>query len=212
MSRPPRTRRQAQAEARREQLLAVALDVFAERGVRGSSIRDIAHAAGITEGLIYHYFPSKSALVQAVIHRFAFADEVTSLIGEMKGIPAREAFYRLAWRYFELLSRNRTFVTMLFAEVPRDPEVARAFAEVVFRGFQAVRQFAEKRIAAGEVRPHDVTIALRLVHGSILWFFLMYEKLSPPLPPIDPETFVRGAVDLVMDGIALSPGREEAGR
>jgi hypothetical protein len=41
---------------------------------------------------------------------------------------------------------------------------------------------------------------------SLLWFGLMQEKLSPPLPPVDEEQFVRGVVDVVMTGIAAAPG------
>jgi AcrR family transcriptional regulator len=198
---PPRTRRQAQADARREQLLAVALEQFSQKGVRGSTIRDIAQAAGITEGLIYHYFSSKLALLQAVMERHSPAQEIAALLPELRGVPAREAFTRLGRRFLEILTRNREFITMLHAEVHRDPAIAKVLAQTVTPVFQAGRLFVQERIAAGELRPHDPAVSLRLFHGSLFWFFLMQPKLSPPLPPMDAETFVRGAVDIIMEGI-----------
>src|SRR5215212_2570928 len=64
--RPP-TARQLQAAARREQILETALGLFAERGFDGTSTRQIATEAGIAEGLIFHYFPTKASLLTAIL-------------------------------------------------------------------------------------------------------------------------------------------------
>src|SRR5579871_543324 len=50
------TRRTQQAEERREQLIDTALRVFAEKGWDATSIPDLARAAGVAQGLMYHYF------------------------------------------------------------------------------------------------------------------------------------------------------------
>src|SRR5437870_3129691 len=98
-----RTQRQQQAAARREQLLAVALDQFAEKGARGSTVREIAQAAGITEGLIYHYFPSKMALLQAVVERYSLEREVVGMVSAVAHLPVREALVELALQFYRLL-------------------------------------------------------------------------------------------------------------
>jgi AcrR family transcriptional regulator len=169
----------------------VALDLFAEKGVPGTSIRDIAQAAGITEGLIYHYFPSKSALLQAVIKRYDFLEDVMSVGAQMEQAPAREAIIQVCLRFMQILTRNRKYVTMTNTEAHRDPEVARLLGEHVLPGLQWGQEFMESRIATGELRPHDAAVSVRLIHHCLVWFALMQEKLSPPLPAIDPETFVR---------------------
>ena len=64
--RPP-TARQLQAEARREQILETALKLFAAQGFDGTSTRQIAKEAGIAEGLIFHYFPTKGSLLTAIL-------------------------------------------------------------------------------------------------------------------------------------------------
>ncbi len=197
------TRRQEQAAARREQLLAVALDLFAERGVRGTAVRDIAQAAGITEGLIYHYFPSKSALLQAVMERYDCLPEMTEIAPVLAGVPVREALVQMGTRFLDLVARNQKYVTMIHTEAQRDAEVAQALSAFCGRGLDWAREFLESRIAAGEVRPHDAAITIRLLHHSLLWFQLMEQTLSPPL---DGESFVRGAVDVVLTGIAASNG------
>ena len=61
------SRRQRQADARREQLLDLALDLFAKQGFEATSTQQIAKAAGVTQGLVFHYFGSKEGLLSAVL-------------------------------------------------------------------------------------------------------------------------------------------------
>jgi AcrR family transcriptional regulator len=53
--------------ARREEILAAALEVFAERGYRGASFDAVAERAGLTRQGVLHYFPSKTRLLMAVL-------------------------------------------------------------------------------------------------------------------------------------------------
>ena len=55
------------ATARREQILAVALDVFATNGFHGASMNDVADAAGVTKPVLYQHFDSKRELYQALL-------------------------------------------------------------------------------------------------------------------------------------------------
>ncbi|MET9830814.1 TetR/AcrR family transcriptional regulator [Streptomyces sp. NPDC006385] len=56
------------ASARREEILQAALDVFAERGFRGTSIDAVAERAGLTRQGVLHYFPSKKQLLLEVLN------------------------------------------------------------------------------------------------------------------------------------------------
>lgn len=62
------TRRRLDPAARREQILAAATEYFAEVGFDGPT-RDLARRAGVTQALLYRYFPSKQALAEAVFER-----------------------------------------------------------------------------------------------------------------------------------------------
>ena len=55
------------ATARREQLLEVALEVFARAGYHGTSMNDVAEAAGVTKPVLYQHFESKRELYQALL-------------------------------------------------------------------------------------------------------------------------------------------------
>ena len=59
-----------QPATRREELLELAAAMFAERGLRATTVRDIADAAGILSGSLYHHFSSKEEMVDEVLRSF----------------------------------------------------------------------------------------------------------------------------------------------
>ena len=70
---PDHRPRRLSAEQRREQLLDAALDAAAGRDLATVSVQELAAAAGVSEGLLYHYFPTKQALAVAAVRRAADA-------------------------------------------------------------------------------------------------------------------------------------------
>jgi TetR/AcrR family transcriptional regulator, cholesterol catabolism regulator len=59
-----------QANSRRDELLELAAQMFAERGLRATTVRDIADGAGILSGSLYHHFASKEEMVDDVMRGF----------------------------------------------------------------------------------------------------------------------------------------------
>jgi AcrR family transcriptional regulator len=57
-------------ESRRDELLAIAARLFAEKGFRNTTVRDIADAAGILSGSLYHHFDSKESMVDEILSTF----------------------------------------------------------------------------------------------------------------------------------------------
>ena len=62
-----RMKRRQKALARREQIVEAAVRLFAQHGFDGTSTRQIAQEVNITEGLIFHYFPTKADLLASVL-------------------------------------------------------------------------------------------------------------------------------------------------
>ena len=60
----------SQSGTRRDQLLAIAGGLFAERGFKNTTVRDIADAAGILSGSLYHHFDSKESIVDELLSTF----------------------------------------------------------------------------------------------------------------------------------------------
>jgi len=64
------TRPTPQPATRRDELLELAAAMFAERGLRATTVRDIADSAGILSGSLYHHFSSKEEMVDEVLRTF----------------------------------------------------------------------------------------------------------------------------------------------
>jgi len=71
---------------RREELLAIAASLFATKGFRRTTVRDIADAAGILSGSLYHHFDSKESMVDEILQTFQ-----TELFGRYDEILASDA-------------------------------------------------------------------------------------------------------------------------
>jgi TetR/AcrR family transcriptional regulator, cholesterol catabolism regulator len=72
--------------SRRRELLAIAARLFAEKGFRNTTVRDIADAAGILSGSLYHHFDSKESMVDEILSTFQ-----TELFGQYDEILASDA-------------------------------------------------------------------------------------------------------------------------
>ncbi|MFI9200692.1 TetR/AcrR family transcriptional regulator [Streptomyces sp. NPDC053048] len=99
-------RRRMSVEERREQLIAVALDLFSHRPPDTVSIDDIAVAAGISRPLVYHYFTCKKSLYEAALRRAA--DELVTLLAEPPEGPPAARLSRVLRRFFDFVEAHGT--------------------------------------------------------------------------------------------------------
>ncbi|MBO3723496.1 TetR/AcrR family transcriptional regulator [Actinomyces bowdenii] len=97
-SQAPEQRRRLSPEQRREEIMAVGLEIFATGSLTQISVNEIAKRAGVSRALFYHYFPSKIDLARAIVaheisqvHRIAGAESieevVTAYITYVQGRP-----------------------------------------------------------------------------------------------------------------------------
>jgi AcrR family transcriptional regulator len=97
-------RRRMGVEERREQLIAVALDLFSHRSPEDVSIDEIAEAAGISRPLVYHYFPGKQQLYEAALRRAA--DELAARFVEPREGPLGARLLRVMERFFDFVDEH----------------------------------------------------------------------------------------------------------
>jgi AcrR family transcriptional regulator len=115
-------------ERRREQILDAANGLIAERGYEEISIEDIARAAGVTRGLVHHYFGGRKAVFLALLERLGTIRE-----DELRPPVGRTARARLAdsvSRWLDWTKANRTIYlgTIAPGDDIADPEIRRAVA------------------------------------------------------------------------------------
>ena len=129
------------ATARREQLLEVALEVFARNGYHDTSMNDIADAAGVTKPVLYQHFDSKRDLYQALLDE-AGARLLTAIFsGAGEAADGRELTERGFRAYFRWVAEDHDAFMLLYSGgTRRDDEFARAVRRVTAGAAAAVAQ------------------------------------------------------------------------
>jgi len=155
------------AEERREALLDAALEVFAARGYHGSSIDDIAQAAGVSKALIYEHFESKKDLHASLLEtqseelfvRLASA-AATAEPGEVRLRAGVDAF-------LTFVEERREGWRVLFRDAA-DPDLARVLEELQAQATAAVAGLiAAEPAARGDARDQRVTMLAQLLSGAV---------------------------------------------
>lgn len=124
MATPPK-RNRLPVDERRQQLLELATELFAERTYEEISVDEIAQAAGISKGLLYHYFPGKRAFyVAAVRHAARQLLDETDVEVTAGGPPNVDAMRQGVERYLAFVERSSTaYAFLLRGGMAADPEV-----------------------------------------------------------------------------------------
>ena len=192
-------RRSEQAEWRRERLLDAALQVFAEKGTDGASVKDIAEAAGVTQGLLYHYFEGKDALVETLLRERGFLEQLRELLATSAGRPAAVMLPELVREYRGVLAENTGLVS-LFYSASTNRHVRAAMLEFVAEGQRLLTEYLDARVAAGELRAHNT----RLFAQTLLAAVATNQYMGADT---DPEQIV----DLFLNGATArsNPGARE---
>jgi AcrR family transcriptional regulator len=148
------------ASARREQLLAIGLEVFARQGFHGTSMNDVADAAGVTKPVLYQHFASKRELYLALLEEVGrqLLDAIAKATGgALDGKAQTEAGFAA---YFQWVADDHAAFLLLFGSGERRDE---EFAEAVRLVEEAIAEAIEPLIAADIDAAHRRTLAHALV-------------------------------------------------
>jgi TetR/AcrR family fatty acid metabolism transcriptional regulator len=162
---PRRTRRSTRT---RERILAAAVDVFAHRGFHGARVADIAEAAGIAYGLVYHHFRNKDEILAAIFAErwgryMRWLDEVAA-----SDAPFAAKVQRILHFLVDAYRQEPALMTVMINEVSRSYEFLESHdVGTVFMAFDAVGRIVEDARTRGEVRADvDVEIATHAILGA----------------------------------------------
>jgi AcrR family transcriptional regulator len=199
------TSRQQQAAARREQILRTALKLFAAQGFDATSTRQIAKEAGIAEGLIFHYFPTKASLLTAILtdrleSRRAFRSELRSLLEDAGG-AAPEVLLAVASGWLATLRRDEEIIVVLFTTAQTNPEVREAWQELIREGTELLTGYLAARVEAGELR-RDLPLetAATMFVSSLMIFFLTRRHLPEPEWVKQSGAYARELISVWLEG------------
>ena len=173
-------------DERREQILAAAISLFAKHGFSGTTTKEIAKAAGVSEAMVFRHFVNKDALYAAILDNKGCQDGVHRFPWE--GNPAvQEAiarrddfafFYNIGLAALNKHHSDVGFMRLLFYSALEEHELAyQFFNDFIARVYEFIGDYIRTRQEEGAMRELDARIVVRaflgmLIHHSlnnILW-------------------------------------------
>ena len=192
MSTPPPPPKRLSAEERKKQIVATTFTLVSQRGFKSVSVRDVAHAAGINEALIYRYFPAKADLLRAVLTQIVSRQPVASA-----SLPAGPDEFRAALDAFIAFfldtaladpSKVKTIMYAVMEDYPL-PDEFNLSKEGTFLNW-LYRSIQKGQAEWGFDPLADPLAAASSFMGGLI-FAIMQSAVIRSIPPIDPAPFRR---------------------
>ena len=206
----PKFRRRA--EARPDEVLDAAIELFNEKGFAATRVEDIAARAGLSKGAVYLYFPSKEAILEGLVKRgvLPIADNALSIFQNYVGDPRpviSAALKMVAGRLSD--PKLVAIPRLLIREMIHFPEFAQMYRQAVLdRVMPVVEQLVRNGIEEGYFRAVDPELTLRSIVGPIVLHIMIAEIFGiMPAKGIEIDRMIDNHLTILFDGLS-SPLRE----
>lgn len=169
-------------DERRQQILQIAMRLFSERGFRGTTTKEIAIAAGVSEAIIFRHYANKDELYSAILDHKAcdrrFQNPFEELAEKVAAKDDFGVFYTMALNAIEHHAEDRDFLRLMLHSALEDHDLARTFVEsFITEIYEFLGSYISQRQKDGVFREVNPRIAIRafigmFVHHSlnnILW-------------------------------------------
>ena len=194
-------------DARPQELLAAALELFVDRGYAATRLEDVARRAGVSKGTLYLYFDNKQELFKAVVR-----ENIVDVIGRAESdvaaadaTPSKELLLATLRRWWSDVSSTKAsgLAKLMVAEAGNFPEIAQFYnEEVVTRGSALITSIVQRGVERGEFVPVDAAVMTRVLTAPVTMLMLWAHSFDPCCGPVDAEAFMDAYLGLVERGMA----------
>ncbi|MEO5805214.1 TetR/AcrR family transcriptional regulator [Devosia sp.] len=202
----PKFRRRA--EARPDEVLDAALELFIAQGFANTRVDQIAKRAGLSKGAVYLYFPSKEAIIEALVRRaiVPVASEAIANVAQFQGDPRIAISMTLRMLGQKLGDTHLLSIPkMVVREVASFPELAQLYRrEVLDRIIPVMRALIQRGIDGGYLRPVDANLTVRSIIGPIMAHLILADVFAiMPEDGISFDRLIENHLTILFDGLSL---------
>ena len=190
---------------RRQDILMAAMELFAKKGFRGTTTRDLASQAEVNEAIIFRHFHNKEDLYSAILECKAGEKDRDPRVEELDRL-AKESddekfFHTLGTAFLDRHEKDTTFMRLLLFSALEGHQLSDMFvASMTARN--PIANYIQKRIDEGAFRPMDPQLAARGLFGMFASFVLWQEIFGmKKTQPHDRDEVVRTFVSIFLKGI-----------
>lgn len=192
------------SEERRAAIVQAACRIFAEKGFRGTTTRELAAAVGVTEPVLYEHFKTKRDLYSEIIG--GKASEGLAILESLRDEYATKQddigfFNALGNVIIHWYIKDPTFIRLLLFSNLEGHELKDLFLERTQQCFDIISGYIERRIADGAMRPVDARIAARSFFGMVAHYAMTGLLFGCAPLPQQPQEIVKHMVGIFMGGM-----------
>ena len=196
-------------EERRHQILAVAMSLFSERGFRGTTTKEIAQAAGVSEAMVFRHFATKEELYAAILDHKACSSGGKFEPAEMAADAIRRkddrgVFETLALGALEHHEQDPEFQRLLLHSALDKHELAQMFFDqFVLHVYEFLGGYIRQRQNDGAFLEMDPALVVRAFIGMVMHHSLNNNLWDPKrrLLDISNESAAKHFTDILLNGI-----------
>lgn len=205
--------KKASAQERQAGIIAAAAALFAQKGFNGTTTREIAKRAGISEALLFRYFPTKRALYAAIIAAKSQLSQLLATVDEAAKKRDDVQVFTLIASFRIHRGSDPSLLRLLLFSALEGHELSDMFFRNRHRVFyDYLAGYIARRTREGAFRCVDPLLAAQSFIGMIVYHRLLHEIFKVP-PHCTPEEAVSGYVDVFLDGLQNErTGARKAGR
>ena len=192
------------AEARRMQILVGASQVFAEKGYHQATTKEIAKAAGVSEGTIYNYFENKRDLLVAMVNAIGM-QSVRDIMVDVSSDKPEEFLKAILKDRFEIGRQFGNRVAPLIAEMFTDAELRETiYNQIALPIAGHIEKFIQANIEAGRFRLVNPVVATRyFVGGGFVNFALKLSGMDKRYCEISEDELIEQLVTHFLNGLLI---------
>lgn len=185
-------------EETRARILAATRELYASRGSRGTTTREVAIRAGVNEATLFRHFGTKGQLLTAMLDHYSAISSFPEMIERASSLPAIEEQLRsLGLWCIESVKRKEDLIRVSMAEELTNPEGHTCAWQAATAARVQLSQFFAGRVEAGILRGEPQVLAR--VFMSLFYSFVMARKIWADFD-MPPETAVRDLVEIFLNG------------
>jgi AcrR family transcriptional regulator len=195
-------------DERREQLCQIAMRLFSERGFRGTTTKEIANAAGVSEAVIFKHFSNKDELYAAILDNKAcsqpFIDPFIEIAEKIEQKDDFGVFYSMALNALNKHKDDSDFLRLMLQSALERHELARVFFEnFITRIYDFLGGYIRQRQQDGVFREVEPRVVVRAFIGMFVHHSLnniLWDK-EQKLLKISNEEAAREFATILLEGI-----------
>ncbi|MFL6546664.1 MAG: TetR/AcrR family transcriptional regulator [Candidatus Udaeobacter sp.] len=199
---------------RKEQLIAVAMKLFARKGFRGTTTKEIAKAAGVNQAILFRHFASKDELYAAILDHKARKSNSAAWIEELRAIAERrddEVLFRVVIeKTLEHGRRDQDFTRLMLFSALEGHKLAQSFRDKRIRPvFKFLCDYIALRQKEGTFRAVEPAVVVRAIFGIPSYHSQVVSLFNCRLLTLKDEEAARKFAELILMGLKKTSGTKK---